>query len=35
MMHINRKVWNLIEINLFLEDHGLETIGKSSSGSEI
>lgn len=34
MMHINRKVWNLIEINLFLEDHGLETIGKSPSSGE-
>ena len=28
MMHINHKVWNPVKINLFLEEQGLEGIGK-------
>ena len=29
MMHINHKVWNLVKINLFLEEQGLDGIGKN------
>ena len=29
MMHINNKKWNLIDINIFLEEHGLNVISLS------
>ena len=29
MMHINNEKWNLIDINIFLEEHGLDVISLS------
>ena len=29
MMHINNEKWNLIDINIFLEEHGLTVISLS------
>ena len=29
MMHINNEKWNLIDINIFLEEHGLNVISLS------
>lgn len=33
MMHINNEKWNLIDINIFLEEHGLDVISLSKKNS--
>ena len=35
MMHINNEKWNLIDINIFLEEHGLNVISLSKKISQI
>ena len=33
MMHINNEKWNLIDINIFLEEHRLDVISLSKKNS--